>query len=156
MFYFLLFWITICPSEHEVSHKWKARKEAAVKTRIYSWGRRKQTLQNGICPLQVTFSQLKACSPERVPFWAAVHPNVPHCEWSFISLCVLEVFKEVHEESSYENSNIATSMGIGSFFATESVNCANRSDHQAPKNSRDSTGGNFRSVPNSCRLVCSM
>lgn len=108
-----------------------------MKTCLYWWERRKQTLQNGICPLQVTFSQLTACSPEHVPFSAAVHPNVPHCQCSFISLCVLKAFREVHEESSYEKSNIASTGGLVAFlllegWTTESMNCANRSDHQAP------------------------
>lgn len=67
-----------------------------------------------------------------------MHPNVPQYQCSPISLCILEAFREVREESSYENSNIATSIGIGSFCAAgglnhESMNCVNRSGCQAPR-----------------------
>lgn len=101
-------------------------------------GEKEANSQNGICPLQVTFSQLTASSSELVPFGAAVLPNVPHCQCSLISLCILEALREVQEENSYENTKIATSMGIGSFCAAgglnhESMNCVNRSDHQAPR-----------------------
>lgn len=44
------------------------------------------------------------------------------CQCSFISLCVLKAFKEMHKESSYENRNIATSRGLVAFFVAEGLN----------------------------------
>lgn len=37
---------------------------------------------------KVTFSQLTACHPERVPFSSAVHPNVPPCQGFCQPVCL--------------------------------------------------------------------
>lgn len=107
--FFLLFWVTYLSL-------WTWGKSQVERKKRGSYERRKQTLQNGTCPLQVTFSQLTAYSPEHVTFWVAVHPNAFSCQCSFISLCLGGIQKKFLSRPTMRPITKQLPHGLVAFF----------------------------------------